>query len=136
VAIVDVSLVVDASVVLRLLLHTGATGSTVRAAVAGQDLHSPHLLDVDVAAGSRRLVAARKVTAGRAAAALSDLAALGLDRYPHAHLLSRIRRLRANLSAYDACYAALAEALQCQLLTSDHRLATAPGPRCARQHLP
>jgi predicted nucleic acid-binding protein len=136
VAIVDVSLVVDASVVLRLLLHTGATGSTVRAAVARQDLHTPHLLDVEVASALRRLVAARKVTAGRAAAALSDLAVLGLDRYPHAHLLSRIWQLRTNLSAYDACYAALAETLQCRLLTSDHELATAPGPRCARRHLP
>ena len=55
-----------------------ATGTTVRVAVAGQDLHAPHLLDVEVAAGSRRLVAAEEVTAGRAAAALTDLAALGL----------------------------------------------------------
>ena len=129
-------LVVDASGVLRLLLHTGATGTTVGAAVAGQDLHAPHLLDVEVASGLRRLVAAQAVTAGRAAAALSDLAALGVDRYPHVHLLSRIWQLRANLSAYDACYAALAETLQCRLLTSDHGLATDSGPRCARQHLP
>ena len=74
--------------------------------------------------------------AGRAAAALSDLAALGLDRYPHAPLLPRIWQLRANLTAYDACYAALAETLELRLLTSDHGLATAPGPRCARRHLP
>ena len=130
------SLVVDASVVLRLLLHTGARGTDVRAAVTGQDLHAPQLLDVEVASGLRRLIASNALTAGRAAAALGDLAALGLDRYPHLPLLPRVWQLRANLSAYDACYAALAETLQCQLLTSDRGLATAPGPRCSRQHLP
>lgn len=130
------SLVVDASVVLRLLLHTGARGTDVRAVVTGQDLHAPHLLDVEVASGLRRLIASNALTAGRAAAALGDLAALGLDRYPHLPLLPRVWQLRANLSAYDACYAALAETLQCQLLTSDRGLATAPGPRCSRQHLP
>ena len=130
------SLVVDASVVLRLLLHTGARGTDVRAVVTGQDLHAPQLLDVEVASGLRRLIASNALTAGRAAAALGDLAALGLDRYPHLPLLPRVWQLRANLSAYDACYAALAETLQCQLLTSDRGLATAPGPRCSRQHLP
>ena len=130
------SLVVDASVVLRLLLHTGARGTDVRAVVTGQDLHAPHLLDVEVASGLRRLIASNALTAGRATAALGDLAALGLDRYPHLPLLPRVWQLRANLSAYDACYAALAETLQCQLLTSDRGLATAPGPRCSRQHLP
>lgn len=38
--------------------------------------------------------------------------------------------LRDNLTAYDATYVALAEALDCKLLTADGRLAGAPGPRC------
>jgi predicted nucleic acid-binding protein len=131
-----VSLVLDASVVLRLLLHTGASGSDTSAAVAGHDLHAPHLLDVEVTSALRRLVTSRAMTLPRAAAALDDLATLRLDRYPHLPLLPRIWALRANLSAYDAAYAALAETLECPLLTSDPGLATARGPRCARQHLP
>jgi predicted nucleic acid-binding protein len=131
-----VSLVVDASIVLRLLLHTGASAGSTSAAVGGHDLHAPHLLDVEIASALRRLVASRAMTAPRAVAALGDLASLGLDRYPHLPLMPRIWALRANLGAYDAAYAALAETLDCPLLTSDRGLATASGPRCARQHLP
>ncbi len=104
--------------------------------MAHEDLHAPHLIDVEVASGLRRLAATKAIGPRRAAAALTDLAALSLDRYPHGSLLPRVWQLRHNLSAYDAMYAALAETLDCSLLTSDGRLATAAGPRCPRQHLP
>ena len=39
----------------------------------------------------------------------------------------RIWALKQNLSAYDAAYVALAEALDAPLLTLDARLAAAPG---------
>jgi predicted nucleic acid-binding protein len=129
-----VSIVVDASVVLRLLLRTGADDD-LRSLVATEDLHAPALVDVEVASGLRRLAAAGSVSANRAAEALADLGVLGVDRYPHTPLLPRIWQLRANLSAYDATYAALAEALHCALVTGDRGLATAPGPRCERRHL-
>ena len=45
-------------------------------------------------------------------------------------LLSRVWELRDNLTAYDACYVALAEALRAPLLTADARLAAAAGIRC------
>ena len=50
-----------------------------------------------------------------------------LARHPHDVLLAGSWRLRANLSAYDAAYVALAEALEEPLLTLDARLAAAPG---------
>lgn len=127
---------VDASVVLRLLLRTGAAADDVRAAVAAEDLHAPHLVDVEVASGLRRLAAAGSVRPERAAEALADLAVLRLDRYPQTPLLPRVWQLRDNLSAYDASYVALAEFLDCALLTCDRGLATAPGSRCERRHLP
>jgi predicted nucleic acid-binding protein len=39
--------------------------------------------------------------------------------------------MRANVTPYDAVYVALAEALGCELVTADARLAKAAGPRCA-----
>jgi predicted nucleic acid-binding protein len=59
--------------------------------------------------------------------ALIDLTDLPLRRYPHDLLLPRIWDLRNNLTAYDAAYVALAEALNAPLLTRDRRLATAAG---------
>jgi predicted nucleic acid-binding protein len=43
----------------------------------------------------------------------------------------RAYELRANVTVYDSAYVALAEALSCELLTADQRLANASGPRCA-----
>jgi predicted nucleic acid-binding protein len=65
----------------------------------------------------------------RAALALEDLRALGITRYAHEPLLDRIWQLRANTTAYDAAYLALAEGLDAPLLTFDGRLANAPGHR-------
>lgn len=45
-------------------------------------------------------------------------------------LLARIWELRDNLTAYDAAYVALAEALDALLLTADGPLERAPGVRC------
>ena len=45
--------------------------------------------------------------------------------------MRRAYELRANITAYDSAYVALAETLGCELLTGDGRLANAPGPRCA-----
>jgi predicted nucleic acid-binding protein len=57
-----------------------------------------------------------------------------LQRYPHDFLLPRVWELRNNLTAYDAVYVALAEALDAPLLTRDRRLAGAAG-HCARIEL-
>lgn len=59
--------------------------------------------------------------------ALRYLRELDLERYPHEPFLPRIWMLRRNLTAYDAAYIALAEALDAPLLTSDGRVARAPG---------
>ena len=67
------------------------------------------------------------MTAVRGREALDDLRDLPLIRYPHDFVLSRIWELRHNLTAYDATYVALAEALEVPLVTCDRSIAVAPG---------
>jgi predicted nucleic acid-binding protein len=121
-------LVVDASALIEVLLRT-ASAKTIEARlfVRDQTLHVPHLLDIEVAQVIRRYVANGDISGERGRLALIDLADLPLQRYPHACLLPRVWALRNNLTAYDAAYVALAEALDAVLLTRDKRLASAAG---------
>jgi predicted nucleic acid-binding protein len=123
-------IVVDASVLANALADGGADGNRARAALAGQDLAAPDLADVEVAAVLRRRWLAKSLPARRYAAALDDLAELPMQRYPVLPLLRRGYELRANITAYDATYVALAEYLDSVLLTADALLAAAPGVRC------
>ena len=123
-------IVLDASAVLEFLLQT-PLGTRVEARLLRDeaDLHSPHLVDVEVTQGLRRLVRAGEVSPPRAAEALADLADLDLHRHAHLDLLTRAWKLRENMTAYDAMYVALAEALDAPLVTCDSPLARSPGHR-------
>ena len=113
---------------LEALLRTAAAKAVEdRLFAPGQTLHAPHLLDVEVAQVIRRYAATGEIDGERGRMALADLADLPLRRYPHDFLLPRIWDLRNNLTAYDAAYVALAEALDTPLLTRDRRLAAAVG---------
>lgn len=121
-------IVVDASAMLEVLLRTPASAAAEqRLFGAGETVHAPHLLDVEVAQVVRRYAATGQVEEERCRLALEDLAEFPLRRYPHDVLVPRIWQLRNNLTAYDAVYVALAEALEAQLLTRDQRLAAAAG---------
>jgi predicted nucleic acid-binding protein len=123
-------IVLDASALLEFLLQT-PLGTRVEARLLKDEdeFHSPHLVDVEVTQGLRRLVRAGEVTRSRAAEALADLADLDLHRHPHLDLLSRAWTLRENLTAYDAMYVALAEVLDAPIITCDAPLAKSPGHR-------
>jgi predicted nucleic acid-binding protein len=123
-------LVVDASVLVVALADDGPDGDQARARLRGQRLVLPELADLEVVSVLRRQVRAGGIDLRRAGLALEDLAALPAQRAPHRTLLARCWELRDNLTVYDAAYVALAEAMQATLLTGDHRLAKAPGPRC------
>jgi predicted nucleic acid-binding protein len=121
-------IVVDASALLEVLLRTPAADAVeARLFDPRQTLHAPHLIDVEVAQVVRRYAAAGNIDHERGRAALADLADFPLRRYPHDFLLPRVWDLRANLTAYDAVYVALAEALDAPLLTRDKRLAAGAG---------
>jgi len=121
-------IVVDASAVLELLLNTRAAAKvSERIFATGETLHAPHLIDLEVAQVLRRYAGIGELSAERGTDALEDLADLPLNRYPHNLFLPRIWELRGNLTAYDAAYVALAEALGAPLVTRDRALARAGG---------
>jgi predicted nucleic acid-binding protein len=123
-------IVVDASVLAPALADDAADGHVARARLRGEVLVAPELIDLEVAAVVRRGVLSGNVGIRRAERAVGDLVDLPLQRVSHVRLLGRCWELRENLSIYDAAYVALAELLNVVLVTSDARLARAPGVRC------
>lgn len=121
-------IVLDASAAIEWLFKSSA-GAKIdqRIFSASKSLHAPHLLDVEVAQVLRRFVRDGTITVQRGHEALADFTDLPLNRYPHDFLLPRIWELRATLTAYDAAYVALAEALDAPLLTCDRKIASASG---------
>jgi len=93
-------------------------------------LHAPHLVDLEVLSVLRRRVPAGAVDQRRAALAIQDLQDLPMTRYPQLPFVRRIWELRQNLTPYDAAYVALAEALECAVLTADARLGRVSDLRC------
>lgn len=120
------SLVIDASVLVELLLQSsrGRAAAQLMREEAG-DLHVPHLADVESISVLRGLALGGDVGTGRATAALGDLRDFPATRWPAEPLFERIWELRGNLTAYDATYLALAEALDADLITADRGLASA-----------
>lgn len=119
-------IVVDASAAVAGLLNDGPA----RQLLATERLFAPHLIDSEIASALRRQVHKQRVTAADGWNALDTWRRLALTRYPAVGLLGRIWDLRDNLAAYDATYVALAETLDCALLTADSGLSNAPQLRC------
>ncbi|HUG38881.1 MAG TPA: PIN domain-containing protein [Longimicrobiales bacterium] len=120
-------IVVDASAVLEVLLQTERGRALEGRLFGGEVLNAPHLLDLDVAQVLRRHTRRGVVGASRGEGALRDFQDLRIERYPHHPFLGRIWALRENVTAYDAAYLALAEALDAPLVTADRKLADVPG---------
>jgi predicted nucleic acid-binding protein len=121
---------VDASVIAPALADDDEDGDRARERLRGERLVAPELLDLEVVAVVRKALFAGALDERRAAIALGDLANLHLERVSHRPLLLRIWELHPNVTPYDAAYVALAETIEATLVTADHRLSQAPGPRC------
>jgi len=119
-------IVVDVSAALTALLNEGPA----RELLGAERLHAPHLVDPEVAGGLRRQVQSKRISATDAWDALETWRRLEVTRYPVYGLFERIWELRDNVSAYDASYIAVAEALNCALVTADARLSKAARVRC------
>ncbi len=118
--------VVDAGVIVELVANALDPDR-----LGDEELAVPHLIDSEVPNVLRRLVVQKILTEEQGAAALDGFALLALTRFPADWLRPRMWALRHNLSAYDATYVALAEMTGATaLLTTDARLANAPGINC------
>ena len=119
-------IVVDASAAVLGLLND----SEARQFLADEPVAVPHVADIEVASVLRAQVRGGTIPERAGRLALDRWIRLGIRRFPATGLVGRVWSLRDNLSAYDAVYVALAEALACGLLTADTRLGRAPGPTC------
>lgn len=124
------TLVVDASVMVAALIDHGTDGQWAEEQLLERSLVAPHLMPVEVANILRRAVLGRDLDDQAAALAHADLLRFPIQLFPYEPLAARVWELRHNLTAYDACYVALAEALKAPLATLDRRLTQATGPRC------
>ena len=124
------SVVADASVVVAALVDSGEVGSWAESVLLSGPVLAPHIMPVEAANVLRRSALAGLVPEEVAAQAHDDLCSLRVELFPYEPFARRVWELRANVTAYDACYVALAEELQSRLATLDRKLAAAPGPAC------
>jgi predicted nucleic acid-binding protein len=126
-------IVLDASAVVAVLVGPGQGAERIRERIETSDesLHVPHVMDLEVLHALRRHILLDILSLKRSSEALEDLENMAFIRYPHTPLAQRIWDLRDNLTAYDAAYVALAEALDAPLVTLDAALARATGVRAA-----
>jgi predicted nucleic acid-binding protein len=116
---------IDASALVELLLQT-PTGRRIARTIAGAQLIAPDIVNPEVMQSLRGLERAGKLSSERAATVVARLAHSPIARVPTTGLIAEAWSLRFDLSAYDACYVALARALDCPLLTTDGPLRRAP----------
>ncbi len=122
-------IVVDASVVVNAVGDDRTAGFLARRVLrADSTVRAPVLLDAEVVSALRRL--AGVLSDERFRRAVDDLRRLPIAREPIVDLMHRAFELRSNVTPCDATYVALAEGLECTLVTGDRRLANAPGLRC------
>ena len=128
--------VVDASVLVASLVEMGRESRWARAAIAEVPLAAPEFVLAETINVLRRFELSGRISPAEAAAAFHELTLYKLDLYPFAPYAARVWELRANLTSYDAWYVAVAESLNCSLVTLDRRLSRASGPTCEIITLP
>ncbi|WP_322780462.1 type II toxin-antitoxin system VapC family toxin [Frankia sp. Cas4] len=123
-------IVIDASALVKVLVEDSRSADAVRTRLRGETITAPSLIDAEILSVLRGLTLGGKLPEQRARTALSLLTTIPLQRAPLLAQLARTWQLRANFSAYGAFYVALAEFLDCILITSDARLSRGTGATC------
>jgi len=129
-------IIADCSAIIFYLTDDGPVGQRVRDRLAREDaVSAPELLDYEVVSALAGLSRGTrgslpKLSARQAEKAMATFRLLPIDRHDTVGLWPRVWALAVNLSAYDAHYVALSEALGVPLVTADHRIARAGAARC------
>lgn len=123
-------LVVDASVLVDALGGDAEKAIRARKALRGEELYAPGHIDIEILSAWRRHCRLGTMSPARAVEAIDNLKSLSITRVPNEPFVGRIWELRDNLTSQDAAYVALAEGLEAALVTSDKKLAGAPGSHC------
>ena len=124
------TVVVDASLLVAALVDSGKEGKWAESAVTEGYPAGPELVLAEASNILRRLEQSGEISRLEANIAHGDLLRLDLELFPFAPFADRVWELRHNLTSYDAWYVALAEALDCPLVTLDRKLGQSSGPRC------
>lgn len=124
-------IVLDTSALVTTLIARKPHRELVARVASSGSLHCPHHVDVEFLSALRGLVLGGKLTADRADDARRDFASLRVHRYPIRSVSDRVWEMRNSVTAYDACFLALAEVLDCPLVTCDGRLAAVGGHRAS-----
>ena len=125
-------IVADTSTVVSALFRDGMA----REIVQREQVQAPHLIDSEVAHVLRARVRRHVIDATTGWNLLHRFRWMAITRHGTFAMLDRVWELRDNLTAYDAAYVALAEAIDCPLVTADARISRAPGLRCTVTVLP
>ena len=122
-------IVLDASAVVDLLLTRGSS-QRIRELIEVHEALSVELLVPEVLQTLRRFEHRGELMASRADEAVEDLVSLPVDLHPVAPMARAIWEIRADITAYDAGYVALAASVGATLVTADRRLAGTAQRHC------
>ena len=115
--VIDASVFVDNLLAPNQLLERG-------------ELVAPSVVDLEVFGMWRRLMLRGVITASEAREGIDIYSRMKITRHDHLLLLPRIWQFRHEMTAFDAAYVALAEALGAPFLTADRKLARAAERYC------
>lgn len=108
------------------LLLASERAEAVERSIEDVDLVAPDSINPEVLQATRGLERSGKLSRERAEEMLANFLSMSLVRVPTFGLMFGAWALRHNLTAYDACYLALARRMGVPLITADHRVAGAP----------
>ena len=128
--------VVDSSVIVAALIDAGPDGRWAESVISYGPIFCPEHVLAEASNVLRRLEMQGKVSQFEANLAQRDLMLLRLEMFPFRPFAQRVWEMRRNVTAYDAWYAAVAEAAGCPLFTLDRKLSRASGPACVIQTPP